>query len=57
MTSDATDLAGRLKRIQELTDRYLQTNVESAEAQRLAERIKREMEAASRQIDTQTKRK
>ena len=48
MTADSADpqLAARLERIKQLTDELARTQADSADAQRLAERIHREVDAA-----------
>ena len=43
MGSDAQDLAERLKRIADLTERFLSVHDESLQARAFAERIKREI--------------
>jgi hypothetical protein len=43
---DAADIAARLERIQKLTERLVHAQADSADARAVADRIKREVEAA-----------
>jgi hypothetical protein len=45
-SDDAADLAARLERIKKLTEQLVQTQADASEVRTVAERIKREVEAA-----------